>query len=98
MKKLIGLFVVPMILSVGMATLSCATADKASPSAQTVTGDLLKVEGDFYVVQDMLGKENRLHVDKTTALDGAMKVGDKVEAQATEKNHASSIKHVQPKM
>ena len=98
MKKLIGPFVFAMILSVGMATLSCATADQAAPGSKTVKGDLLKVEGEFYVVQDMSGKENRLHVDKTTQLDGAMKVGDKVEAQATEKNHASSIKHVQPKM
>ena len=40
----------------------------------------------------------RLHADKTTALDGTIKVGDKVEAQAMEKNHAVSIKHVQPKM
>ena len=50
------------------------------------------------MVKEMSGKEIRLHVDKTTALDGAIKVGDKVEAQATEKNHAASIKHVQPKI
>lgn len=98
MKKLTGLFVIAMILSVGMATLSCATADKAASGSQTVKGDLLKIEGEFYVVQSMSGKENRLHVDKTTMLDGAMKVGDKVEAQATEKYHAVSIRHIQPKM
>ena len=105
MKKLNGLLVFAMILSVGMATLSCATGDKAAPDSQAVTpgfqtvkGDLLKIEGEFYVVQGISGKESRLHVDKTTQLDGAMKVGDKVEAQATEKYHASSIRHVQPKM
>jgi len=37
-------------------------------------------------------------VDKTTVMEGVIKTGDKVEAQATEKNHAASIKHVQPKM
>jgi len=97
MKKLISLFIFAVIIGVGMASLSFA-ADKAAPSTQTVNGDLLKIEGEFYVGKDMSGKEIRLHVDKTTALDGAIKVGDKVEAQATEKNHAASIKHVPPKM
>jgi hypothetical protein len=49
-------------------------------------------------VKDTAGKEVRLHVDKTSQLDGTFKAGDKIEAQATEKNHAGSIKHVQPKM
>ena len=49
------------------------------------------------MVKDMAGKEIRLHADKTTTMDGAIKAGDKVEAQATEKNHAVSIRHVQPK-
>jgi len=94
MKKLIGLFVIAMILSVGMATLSYAAADMAAPGSQSVKGDLLKVEEEFYVVKDMTGKEIRLHVDKTTKLDGSFKAGDKIEAQATEKDHALSIKHV----
>ena len=96
MKKLIGLFVFAMILGAGMAPLSYAAGDTAAPSTQTLNGDLLKIEGEFYVVKDMSGKEIRLHVDKTTKLEGAIKAGDKVEAQATEKNHAVSIKHVPP--
>jgi uncharacterized protein YdeI (BOF family) len=97
MKKLISLFVFAMILSAGVASLSFAAGDMAAQANQTVSGDLLKIDGEFYVVKDMTGKEIRLHVDKTTTLDGAIKVGDKVEAQATEKNHALSIRHVQPK-
>ena len=96
MKKLIVPFVFAMILGVGMVTLSYAAGDTAAPESQTVKGDLLKIDGEFYVVKDMLGKEIRLHVDKTSKLDGAFKSGDKVEAQATEKDHAVSIKHVQP--
>ncbi|HZH48397.1 MAG TPA: hypothetical protein VFD86_01385 [Nitrospira sp.] len=97
MKKLIGLFLFAMILSAG--TVSYAAGDTAEPSTQTLKGDLLKIDGEFYVVKDMSGKETRLHVDKTTNLEGTIKTGDKVEAQATEKNHAVSIKHVpQPKM
>jgi hypothetical protein len=98
MKKLIGLFVFALVLSVGMASLSYATGDMAAPSTQTVNGDLLKIDGEFYVVKDMSGKEIRLHVDKTSQLDGSFKAGDKIEAQATDKAHASSIKHIQPKM
>ena len=97
MKKLIVQFMVAMVIGVAMASLSFA-ADMGAPSTQTIKGDLLKIDGEFYVVKDMAGKEIRLHVDKTTAVDGAIKVGDKVEAQATEKNHAASIRHVQPKM
>jgi len=98
MKKLIGLFIFAVIIGVGMASYSYAAGDMAAPSSQTVKGDLLKIDGEFYVVKEMSGKEIRLHIDKTTALDGAIKVGDKVEAQATEKNHAASIRHVRPNM
>jgi len=98
MKKLIVPFMFAMILGVGMASLSFAAGDMAEPSTQTIKGDLLKIDGEFYVVKDTAGKEVRLHVDKTSQLDGTFKAGDKIEAQATEKNHAGSIKHVQPKM
>lgn len=99
MKKLIGLFMFAMILSAGIVSLSYAAGEMAAPGSQAVVkGDLLKIDGEFYVVKDMSGKEIRLHVDKTSKLDGTIKVGDKVEAQVTEKNHAVSIRHVQPKM
>lgn len=98
MKKLIVPFMFAMVLSVGMASLSFAAGDMAAPGTQTVKGDLLKIDGDYYVVKDMAGKEVRLHVDKTSQLDGAFKAGDKIEAQATDKGHASSIKQATPKM
>ena len=99
MKKLIVPFMFAMILGVGMASLSFAAEDMAAPgSTQTVKGDLLKIDGEFYVVKDTSGKEIRLHVDKTSQLDGAFKAGDKIEAQATDKGHASSIKQAKPKM
>jgi len=37
-----------------------------------------------------------MHVDKTTKLEGAFKTGDEVEARATGKNHAVSMKHAPP--
>ena len=95
MKKLIGLFVFALVLSVGMVSLSYAADMTQSSTPRVVKGDLLKIDGEFYVVKEMAGKEIRLHVDKTTTLDGAIKVGDKVEATATEKDHAVSIKPAQ---
>jgi uncharacterized protein YdeI (BOF family) len=71
-------------------------ADAQIPGPQTVKGDVLKMDGEFYIVKDMAGKEIRLHVDKTTELEGSFKAGDKIEARATEKDHALSIKHAQP--
>jgi uncharacterized protein YdeI (BOF family) len=97
MKKLIGPFMFAMILGFVMASLSFAAGDMAAPSTQTIKGDLLKIDGEFYVVKDTAGKEIRLHVDKTSQLNGTFKAGDKIEAQATEKNHAVSIRDVQPK-
>lgn len=66
-----------------------------SPTPKMVNGDLLKIDGEFYVVKDLrdAGKEVRLHVDKTTTLEGTFKAGDKVEAKATETDHALSMKH-----
>ncbi len=93
MKSLIVLTVWAVILSFGMATLTYAAGEMAAPS-QTVNGDVLKIEGEFYTVHDMAGHEVRVHVDKTTQLEGTFKAGDKVEAQVTDKGHALSMRHV----
>ena len=72
-----------------MAFYSYAADDMTAPSLQTATGDLLKIDGEFYVVKEMSGKEIRLHVDKTSTLDGSINVDEKVEAQATGKKPLS---------
>jgi len=84
-----------LVLTVGMVPLSYAADMTESPTPKMVNGDLLKVHGEFYVVKHLrdAGKEVRLHVDKTTTLEGTFKAGDKVEAKATEKDHALSMKH-----
>jgi hypothetical protein len=98
MNRLIGLLGFAAILSVGMAPLTYAAEPKAAPGemaapgSQAVTGDLLRIDGEFYVVKDTSGKEVRLHVDGTSKLEGTFKAGDKIEAQASDKGHALSIK------
>jgi hypothetical protein len=93
MKRRIALLAFALISSIGIATLSYAAGSKI------VEGDLLKIEGEFYTVHDTAGHEVRLHVDKTTHLEGAFKAGDKVEAYVTDTGHARSlyhIKHIEP--
>ena len=89
MKRLLALFVFTLIGSIGIATLSYAAGSKL------VAGDVLKVEGEFYTVHDTAGHEVRLHVDKTTHVEGgAFKAGDKIEAHVTDQGHARSIIHL----
>ena len=93
MKRRIALLAFALISSIGIATLSYAAGSKI------VEGDVLKIEGEFYTVHDTAGHEVRLHVDKTTHLEGAFKAGDKVEAYVTDTGHARSlyhIKHIEP--
>ena len=95
MKSHIGLIAFAVILSVGMVSLTYAAGEGAPPGSQTIEGDVLKMEGEFYTVHDTAGHEVRVHVDKTTKLDGAFKTGEKVEVQVTDKGHALPMKHVQ---
>lgn len=89
MKKLIAKLVFTVIAMVGIATLSYAAGSKL------VEGDVLKIEGDFYTVHDTAGHEVRLHVDKTTHLEGGtFKAGDKIEAHVTDKGHVRFIVHL----
>ena len=94
MKSHIGLIALAVFLSVGMVPVTYAAGEGTPPGSQTIEGDVLKMEGDFYTVHDTTGHEVRVHVDKTTKLDSAFKTGDKVEVQVTDKGHALSMKHV----
>ena len=93
MKSFISSMVFAAIVCFGLATGTYAADVMAAPESKTITGDLMKIDGEFYVVKDSAGKEVRLHVDKTSKLDAAFKAGDKVEAQATDKGHALSMRH-----
>lgn len=72
----------------------------ASMATATVEGELVRIEGDVYVVRDERGKELRLHVDFSTDQTETLTLGDIVVARITEDHHALSIKpaarHAQP--
>jgi hypothetical protein len=91
-----SILVLAMLVALGMISVSYAAdpspMGKSTSAAQTVKGEILKVDGENYTIKDASGKEVRLHVDKTTKTSGALKVGDKIEAEATPEGHATSIK------
>lgn len=100
MKRLLGLLGFATILGLGIAAATYAAepmampgqSEMAAPGPKAITGDLLRIDGEFYVVKEASGKEVRLHVDKTSKLEGTFKAGDKVEAHASPQGHALSIK------
>jgi hypothetical protein len=99
MKNVVGMMAAVFVLSLSagayaadMGTSTGGVAAKEVSSAQTVSGEVLKIEGENYVVKDAMGKEVKLHVSPETKKDGDIKVGDKIEAQADATGHAVSIK------
>lgn len=89
MKRLITFIMFVLLVSIGIPLLCSAAGSKL------IEGDVLKIDGEYYTVHDKSGHDVRLHVDKTTHLEGgAFKAGDKVEVHATDKGHARSIVHL----
>ncbi len=83
MKKIFGLvgaFVLVMALAgVGLAN-------------QTISGEIVKIDGEMVSVKDSTGKVQQIHVDpKATKKTGELKEGAKVTAQVDEKGHANSV-------
>lgn len=99
MKSLASVLTVIAVLAFGSFTLSSAAGsgsetklDTKGAPFRTIDGKILKIEGEYYVVEDLNGKEFRLHVSKETKyLEGRKKVGDKIRVEITRSGHALSI-------
>jgi uncharacterized protein YdeI (BOF family) len=60
----------------------------------TIEGELLKREGDAFLIKDLTGQEVRLQIDKATKLDSNLTPGDKVVARVDNTmapNYATSL-------
>jgi hypothetical protein len=68
-------------------------ADFPQPAFPFVKGQLIQIEGEYYILQDAEGKNVRVHVDKSTSLDSPFRLGDIVEAHRTLQGHAISMRH-----
>jgi hypothetical protein len=73
MKRVMFAILFAVALNSGMLPLTHTAAEMVAPNPQVVSGDLLKIEGEVYTVHEMAGHEVRLHVDKTTKLEGMLR-------------------------
>ena len=103
MKVLLRFLVLVLMVSFGAVISSQAEEPAKAPAPdasaapkgpRTITGDILMIEGEYYVVKDVTGHETRVHVNKDTKLEDKLKVkvGDKVEVHVTGEGHAESMK------
>jgi hypothetical protein len=83
-----------------------APGDFPKPAFPLIQGELMQIEGEFYTLQDLEGKQIRLHVDKNTKLDCGsdskgtcnFAIGDKIEARRVTPTdpHASDLRKLSP--
>lgn len=99
MIQLTLLILTVLILCFGAGTVGAADPmlDKAAKptlgerfTKDTIKGTLMKMEGEYYSIKDIDGKESRIHVDKSTKLDRVV-VGDKVKAYITDQGHTTTL-------
>jgi uncharacterized protein YdeI (BOF family) len=64
----------------------------AQTPGRSIEGEILRVQGDIYVVKDSTGAEVSLHVDDSTQKSGRLEEGDRIEAEVTADGHALSLK------
>ena len=107
MKTGVILFVGALGLTVGIAVLAVAEdkAPGAGPSLnpgqaqgfRIVQGEVLKMEGNTYLVRDETGQEVRLTVNKDSKVTTAFEVGDRIVAQVSDQGIVTLInKSAQP--
>ncbi len=94
MKKLLGVFTIFCVFGLTTASFvqSAPTVIERSPIIQ---GTLMKIDGPFYVIKDNTGKEQRVHVDKSTLFIGKIHLGAKVKAEVTNDGHVSALQKIE---
>lgn len=65
-------------------------------SAAKITGELVDIDEDYYIIVDDEGNEHEVHFDNTTKKDGDVRAGEQVEVDE-DQGHAKSIKVVKMK-
>jgi hypothetical protein len=65
---------------------------KKSTPGYSLEGDVIKAEGDLFLVKDLSGKEIRLKMGKDTKVVGSHKVGERIRADFTPEGEVLSIK------
>ena len=93
--KVVGVLSCSFLLCLSLSTVA-SSADKLTTdfvAGKEVKGEIVKVEGENYVVRDASGAEVRMHVDASTQKRSNMipKVGEHVIGKVDAKGHAISF-------
>lgn len=64
----------------------------ARPMTESITGEILRVEGTNYVVKREDGKEVSVYADSATQIIGDIHEGYKIEVEVNPQNHVVSIR------
>jgi hypothetical protein len=93
MKRLLSVLAILCVFGLTTASFvqSVPAINEGNPFIQ---GTLMEIDGPFYVIMDSSGKEQRVHVDKSTMIIGKVQPGAKVKAQVTKDGHASAVTSV----
>ena len=95
-QKVVGVLSCSFLLCLSLSTVA-SSADKLTTGqfvpGKEIKGEIVKVEGENYVVRDTSGAEVRMHVDASTQKKSNMlpKVGEHVLAKVDAKGHAVSF-------
>lgn len=81
------------LLCLGLSSCYTSPAHTTAPAAtESIKGEVLRVEGQNYVVKREDGKEVSFHADSTTQKMGDIGEGYKIEAEVDAQNHAVSMR------
>lgn len=67
------------------------TGSGKSTDSKTITGEVLRVEGNDCFVKGQDGKEVRLHIDLVTVMARNIEPGQSIEAKVDDQNHVIAI-------
>jgi uncharacterized protein YdeI (BOF family) len=67
------------------------TESGKSTDSKTITGEVLRVEGNDCFIKGQDGKEVRLHIDTTTLKARNIEPGERIEAKVDDQNHVLAI-------
>ena len=99
MRKILGILSILCVCGLTTASFvqSAPLNKEANLNASRSTvleGTLMKIDGEFFFIMDKMGKEQRVHVDKSTLILGKIQPGSKVKAEVTDDGHVSALSKV----
>ena len=92
MNKYLGLRILVLILLAYPAALTAAHNANPKSWTGTVRGEVMKIDGQVFIVQDSLDRKVRLEVGPDCSVDEPIQVGDEIVAHIVHKGKEKYIK------